>query len=113
MYSLNEKAGLAYFDLFKALYQEIRHSRNKTIKDNAPSYLGGSISNYTKNLVMTFPVLCDNSLPPETASMISRANERNIVAMLEMLFASMQLKGTDGMEVLSRIHKNINSNKIN
>lgn len=78
-------------------------------KDN--SYLNGSISNYTKNLVMTFPTLCDNSLPPSTASMISRANEKNIVTMLQMLFASMNLSGENGANVLSQIHKNINSNQ--
>lgn len=70
-------------------------------------YLKGSISDYTKDLIMTFPVLCDNSLPPETASMLSRANERNIVTLLELLFSSVQLNGTDGVEILSKIHKNI------
>ena len=65
--------------------------------------------NYTKNLVMTFPTLCDDSLRPETASMISKANERNIVSMLQMLFASMQLKGTNGAEILARLHKNIST----
>lgn len=78
-------------------------------KDNTV-YLKGSISNYTKDLIMTFPMLCDNSLPPSTASMLSRANERYIVTMLELLFASAQFEGKDGREVLSGIHKNINAN---
>ena len=73
-------------------------------------YLGGSISNYAKNLVMTFPCMCDNSLSPETASMISRANERNIITMLELLFASAQMQGQDGMDIINSIHNNIKSN---
>lgn len=73
-------------------------------------YLGGSISNAVKDLVLTFPVLCDNSLPPTTASMISRANERNIVTMLEILFSSMQFNAKNGKEVIQMIHKNISTN---
>lgn len=80
----------------------------KKTKDN--KYLGGSVSEYSKNLIMTFPTMCDNTLPPSTASMISKANERNIVTMLELLFGSIQLNGTDGIEVLSKVHKNIRSN---
>ena len=78
----------------------------KDISRNQP-YLKGSISTYSKDLIMTFPNMCDNSLPPSTASMLSRANERNIVTMLQLLLASTQLSGTDGVEVLSKVHKNI------
>ena len=35
------------------------------------NYLGGSISKYTKNLVLSFPVLCDNTLSISTIQMIS------------------------------------------
>ena len=84
-----------------------RRKEPKKEKDN--KYLGGSVSEYAKNLVMTFPTLCDDSLRPETASMVSKANERNIVSMLQMLFASMQLKGTNGAEILSKLHKNIST----
>jgi hypothetical protein len=82
----------------------------KSRKSSDPAFLNGSISNYTKNLIMTFPVLCDNSLRPDTASMISKANERNIITMLQLMFSSMQLNGRDGKEILSKIHTNINSN---
>ena len=79
--------------------------------DKSPNaYLGGSISQYSKNLVMTFPVLCDNTISPETASMINKANERNITTMLMMLFTAMNIEANDGMKVLSMIHKNITTN---
>lgn len=80
-----------------------------TTKDR-DEFLGGSISQYSKNLVMTFPVLCDNTLSPETASMINRANERNITTMLMMLFTAMNIEANDGMKVISQIHKNISTN---
>lgn len=90
--------------------KEFERLFNKQKDVNAP-YLRGSISNYTQNLTMTFPVLCDNSLQPETASMISRANERYIVTMLQMLFASAQFNAQDGVDVLSGIHKNLKVSK--
>ena len=82
---------------------------DKSARTKAP-YMKGSLSKYANDLIMTFPVLCDNSLPPSTVSMINRAHERNIVTMLELLFASAQFNGTDGMEVLNSIHRNINPN---
>lgn len=79
-------------------------------KDEDPdNYLGGSISQYSKNLVMTFPVLCDNTLSPETASMISKANERNITTMLQLLFTAMNIEANDGMKVIAKIHNNIST----
>lgn len=77
--------------------------------DKSSNYLGGSVSQYSKNLVMTFPVLCDNTLSPETASMISKANERNVTTMLLLLFGAMNIEANDGMKVLSQIHKNIST----
>ena len=78
-------------------------------EDKSSNYLGGSISQYSKNLVMTFPVLCDNSLSPETASMISKANERNITTMLQLLFTAMNIEANDGMKVIAKVHKNISA----
>ena len=74
----------------------------------SPNYIGGSISKYAKDLIMTFPTLIDNSLTPETASMISKAHERNVVSMLQILFASMQITGRDGREIINRIYGNKN-----
>ena len=74
------------------------------------TYLGGSISQYTKDLIMTFPMLCDDTLSIDTASMISRANERYIISLLQMIFASENLQGDSGLDVIRQIHRNIRSN---
>lgn len=74
-------------------------------------YLNGSISSYTKNLIMTFPCMCDDSLSASTASMISRANERNIVTMLHMLFSSINMStSSSAIDIIKGIHNNIKSN---
>ena len=83
-------------------------NKNRSKSDAARMFTGGSVAKYAKDLTMTFPALIDNSLSPDTASMISKANERNIVSMLQMLFASMQITGTDGREIIKQIYGNKN-----
>ena len=80
------------------------------IKDdtNSSRYLGGSIANYANDLIMTFPMLIDNSLSPELCSMLSKASERNIVAMLHLLFSAMQFNGNDGKEIIKSIYGKYN-----
>ena len=84
--------------------KDIKNLANKKKIGSNNNYLGGSISRYSKDLIMTFPTLIDNSLSAETASMISKANERNIVSMLQVLFASMQLTGTNGKDIIDQIY---------
>ena len=90
MQSILEKGGSVLNTAIEFLDAASGHEKNKErTKDD--TYLGGSISKYTKDLVMTFPTMFDTSLSPSTAGMISKANERNIVTMLTLLFASMQV----------------------
>jgi len=96
-------------DKAKSIFSTVDFLLNGEKNDKASNYLGGSISQYSKNLVMTFPVLCDNTLSPETASMISKANERNVTTMLQLLFSAMNIEANDGMKVISQIHKNIST----
>ena len=83
---------------------------DKDKKDD--NYLGGGISDFTKNLVLTFPVLCDDTISPETAGMISKVNEANAATMLRMLFSAMNIKADNGAAALAKIHKNIKTNMM-
>lgn len=78
-------------------------------KDDNKVYLKGSISRYTKDLVMSFPMLCDNSLPVSTVTMINKANERTVISMLQMLFSAINMQGTNGVDILKALHKNISN----
>ena len=78
-------------------------------------YLGGSISKYTKGLLMSFPVLCDDQISLDSAMNISKANEKNITSMMEMLFASMSISGKQGLtgkDVIALFHRNIDTMPI-
>ena len=107
---LNEKDD-DLISVIKDLVSVVKNSKEqKKKKDN--NYLGGSISKYSKNMVLTFPVLCDDTLSIETAQMISRVNEKNITTMLQLLFSSMSIKGNNGAEVLAQFHKNIENTSM-
>ena len=107
---LNE--GLPFADLvssvvLKTAKDSMENERNNANRNRAGGPIIGSISSYTKDLVMTFPLLTDTGISAETASMISRANERNLVTMFQMFFASHSFQGTDGIEILKSLHKNL------
>ncbi len=111
---LNEES---FFDTMNTVLKTVNKVTNRTStgKNKNAYYLGGSISRYAKNLTMSFPVLVDDGLSVETAQMISKANEKNIASMLEMLFASMSINGKDGMngrDVIAKFHKNIDSMSV-
>ena len=80
----------------------------KNRKDSKSTYMYGSISKYTQKLILSFPTICDNTVPLSTAQMISKAHEKNLVSMFEMLFTSMSLSGTNGIEILKALHHNLN-----
>lgn len=87
---------------------DIAGSVQKKREDNKTTYMYGSISKYTQKLILSFPTICDNTIPLSTAQMISKAHEKNLVSMFEMLFTSMSLSGTNGIEILQALHQNLN-----
>lgn len=79
---------------------------------NTAGYLNrSSIMKAAQDLVMSFPVLCADTISPSTASMIVKAIERNCVTTLQLLFSAANLQGEDGMQVLQMWHKNMDTSK--
>ena len=107
MHSVLNEGGLS--NLFTMISGNARATR-KSNADKGRVYLKGSISKYTNNLTMSFPMLCDATLPIDTATMISTANEYNIVDMLQKLFSSVSIKGDNGVEILRSYYKGIDNN---
>lgn len=72
-----------------------------------------SISKRSKDLIMTFPVICSNTLEPRTATMVSKAIERKCVTMLHLLFASQSLTNIDNAsDAIKKFHNNINMDTL-
>lgn len=106
MHSVLNEGGLS--NLFTMISGNARAAR-KSNAEKGRVYLKGSISKYTNNLVMSFPMLCDATLPIDTATMISTANEYNIVNLLQMLFSSLSIKGDNGIEILRSYYKGLDN----
>ena len=80
----------------------------KDKKKNKPNYLTkSSIMSASKDLVMSFPVICSTAISSDTALMIQKAIESNCVSTLQMIFASASLQGNSGVEVIKQWHNNI------
>lgn len=102
-------------DIFASVAKSAADRATEKRKTGKSYYIGGSISKYTKGLIMSFPVLCDDSLSLDAAMNISKANEKNITSMMEMLFASMSINGKQGMtgkDVIGIFHRNIDTMPI-
>lgn len=67
-----------------------------------------SISSATKDMILTFPVLCGSDISIETASMISKALEKKYAAMLQILFSAIDIKSNQSViQYLQRFHANL------
>lgn len=67
-----------------------------------------SITSATKDMILTFPVLCCSDISIENASMISKALERKYAAMLQMLFAAIDIKSNENViQYLQKFHANL------
>lgn len=99
------------WDGFKSMKDEIK---DKKFSDKSNSPLGKmnstSIAKANSNLVMVFPVICSRGISIETASMISKAVEKNAVSMLQRLFAAWQITDAENVhDYIGLFHKNISS----
>lgn len=66
-----------------------------------------SISRASRDLIMSFPVLCEDTIDPRTASMICKAVERKAITMMQLIFSANQMRASGGVELLKKWHTNI------
>ena len=72
-----------------------------------------NISKATSNLILTFPMIVDDSVSLQTASMVAKAVEKKIVLMLQMLFSAISVTNNkDAFDFVSKIHKNLTSDDV-
>ena len=92
---------------------DIMNDGTKFLNDILPSSKRGSyksIASGSKGLTLVFPLIADRSLSTEAVMMIAKAKERQCVAMLQMLFAAINVcDARDGFEYISNFHKNLDT----
>lgn len=70
----------------------------------------GSIAKRASDLILVFPVLVSTSLNIQTATIISKAIERKCAALLQILFASVNLTTAETLQdYISQFHSNLNN----
>ena len=101
------------FGFAAGLFSDTRneYKKNKANIRNAgfDGLTRSSIMRASRDLVMSFPVLCTDTIQASTASMISKAIERNCITTLQLLFASANMTGNNGLEALQKWHKNFDT----
>ena len=85
---------------------------DKLSRKSSPMIGKTSIAKAASNLNLVFPVICSRGISIESASMISKAVEKNSVTMLQRLFASWQIPEGDINSVedyIRSFHTNLSS----
>jgi hypothetical protein len=87
-----------------------------SIVANKLSHGGNYFKNITKassKLILTFPLIVDDSVSPSTAAMTSKALEKKLVLMLEMLFSAISITNNkDAFEFVGKVHQNLSANDV-
>ena len=78
-------------------------------RSNGTAFNMSSIASATRDLTMSFPVLCSDTITPQTASIITKAIERNNVSMLQMLIAAYHITANNGVEAIKMVHTNMDN----
>ena len=89
----------------------------KTFGSNKGNIMSSSsIAKAASNLVLTFPVLVDESVSLNTAQLLTRAIEGKALVMLQLLFSAISVQSLKddetAFDVIGKIHKNLNSDDI-
>lgn len=83
--------------------------REISLQKARSAYNASSIYKMAKNLTMSFPVICSDTISPQTALLITKATERNVVSMLQMVIASFHINASSGSEAIKMIHTNLDN----
>ena len=100
-------------DIFETIKDGIRIAGDAVNPKTARVRNSRSLARATSGLTLAFPVICTNTLPIETASMVAKAIERKNVTMLQMAFSAYNITtATDAVAHISKFHQNLNLSKM-
>lgn len=86
-------------------YDEVQFLKNSSANRSFKS-----ITSATKDLILTFPVLVSSDASPETATMITKAQEKKCASLLHMLFTAICVDSNeDVFDYVQKFHSNLGS----
>lgn len=72
-----------------------------------------SVASQTSNLILVFPIITSSNIDIKTAAMICKAQERQAVSMLQILFSAVNINSEgDIFTFLRKYHSNLSADKI-
>ena len=92
----------------------IKNAKNKLpfFKDKDQTYIP-NIAKATSDLVLTFPVIVDESVDLASAKIIAKSVEQRMVSMLQMLFAAIDITNNqNAFDFIGKVHRNLSSDDI-
>ena len=92
----------------------IRNAKNSLpfLRDRGQNYFS-NVAKATSNLVLTFPVIVDESVDLASAKIIAKSVEQKMVSMLQMLFAAVDITNNqNAFDFIGKVHKNLSSDDI-
>lgn len=92
----------------------IKTAKNKLpfFKDKDQTYIP-NIAKATSDLVLTFPVIVDESVDLASAKIIAKSVEQRMVSMLQMLFAAIDITNNqNAFDFIGKVHRNLSSDDI-
>lgn len=86
---------------------------DEDVRQKRPMAGKSSIAKAASNMTLVFPVICSRGISIESASMVSKAVEKNAVSMLQkLLSANMISTETDLVSYIQQFHKNISTKSV-
>ena len=96
----------------KKLMKDARDKLPGFFKSKDKTYFP-NIAKATSNLVLTFPVIVDESVDLASARLIAKSVEQKMVSMLHMLFAAVDITNNDNaFDFIGKVHSNLNSDDV-
>lgn len=66
-----------------------------------------SVARASKDLIMSFPVLCEDSIEPSNAGMVCKAIERKAITMMQLIFSATPITAGNGIDAIKQWHNNM------
>ena len=104
--ALHESKLVDFYELIKRGVADLRKSSSGIGRST-------SLARATSGLTLVFPVLCTDTLPIDTAAMVSKAVERKATSMLQMALSAYNItNATDAIAHLQKFHTNLDIDNL-
>ena len=97
------------FDIYNGVKDLSKGELENMVQNHKKGRSISSVARKSNDLICVFPVLASRNISIDTQAMVSKAIEKNCVAMMQMLFSAIPVTDADNaFDYISQFHTNIN-----